>query len=82
MSSTCKQWFDNIGCNVNNLDKFQYTNLVWCAALASKVENITSTNSAMVEIPPSCNKCILFDGCVARRESDVCLSTLMSALRQ
>ena len=44
MSGTCKEWFADIGCK-STLDKEQYTHLVWCAALASKVENFTSYNN-------------------------------------
>jgi hypothetical protein len=53
MSGTCKEWFDSIGCK-STLDKEQYTHLVWCAALASKVENFTATNNARDEICPTC----------------------------
>ena len=43
MGGTCKEWFVDVGCK-STLDKEQYTHLVWCAALASKVENFTSYN--------------------------------------
>lgn len=50
MSGTCKEWLADIGCK-SALDKEQYTHLVWCAALASKVENFTSTNTASLKLP-------------------------------
>ena len=39
MNNNCKEWFDNIGSN-SNLDKEQYTKLVWNEALNS-IKNTT-----------------------------------------
>jgi DnaJ-class molecular chaperone len=54
MSGTCKEWFDSIGCK-STLDKEQYTHLVWCAALASKVENFTDNQQLKEDICPECD---------------------------
>ena len=58
MSGTCKEWFDSIGCK-STLDKEQYTHLVWCAALASKVENFTDNQQREGETVKSCTNCML-----------------------
>ena len=63
MSGTCKEWFDSIGCK-STLDKEQYTHLVWCAALASKVENFTSTNKQSTPCD-CCGDAASFHQCVA-----------------
>jgi hypothetical protein len=41
MSGTCSKWYAEIGSQAT-LNKEQYTHLVWCAALASKIENCSS----------------------------------------
>jgi len=45
MVGTCKEWFETIG-RKSTVETEPYTHLVWCAALASKVENFTSYNTA------------------------------------